>query len=70
MTEFLDERVRNLSVIDMGLIKFAVFFTALIIVKLFPQLITIDFTILIFLAALCSAKPFYDFWYGKNVKKG
>jgi len=63
MIKSLDEKVKNLSVIDIGLIKFAVFFTALIIVKLLPQLITIDFTILIVLVVLFSAKPFYDFWF-------
>jgi len=63
MIKSLDEKVRNLSVIDIGLIKFAVFFAALIIVKLIPQLVTIDFSILIGLVILCSAKPFYDFWF-------
>lgn len=35
----LNERVKKLSFIDVKLIKWAVFFATIIIVKLFPQLL-------------------------------
>ena len=63
MIKALNDRVKHLSVIDIGLTKFAVFFSALIIVKLLPQLLAIDFTVLIALALLCAGKPFYAFWF-------
>jgi len=61
MIKSLNEKVSYLAVIDIVLIIFAVFFTSLIIVKLWPSLLTIDFTILIALVILCAAKPCYDF---------
>jgi hypothetical protein len=51
MIKSLNEKVSYLAVIDIGLI----------IVKLWPSLLTIDFTILIALVILCAAKPCYDF---------
>ena len=63
MFQYLNERVRCLTVIDIALTKFAVFFSTLIIIKLFPQLLMINFTVLIFLALLCAIKPFHTFWF-------
>lgn len=70
MIKFLNKKVRHLSVIDIGLTKFAVFFATLIIVKLWPELLTIDFTILISLVILCAAKPFYFFWFRSKPEGG
>jgi len=62
MFEKLNERVRKLTVIDIGLTKWAVFFAAIIIVKFFPQLLRINFVILAVLLIICAIKPTYKFW--------
>ncbi|MFH1578178.1 MAG: hypothetical protein ABIC18_03805 [Candidatus Omnitrophota bacterium] len=61
----LNERVKRLTIIDVKLIKLAVFFAAIIVVKLFPQLLRINFPLLILLVILCSARPFYKVWLKK-----
>jgi len=63
MLRYLNERIRYFTVIDIGLTKFAVFFSTLIIIKLLPQLLMINFTVLIVLALLCASKPLYAFWF-------
>lgn len=62
MFEKLNERVRKLTVIDIGLTKWTAFFAAIIIVKLFPQLLRINFVILAALLIICAIKPMYKFW--------
>ena len=61
----LNERVKNLTVCDIGLIKWSVFLTTIIIVKIFPQILTVPYWILITLAIVCMIKPFYKFWLKK-----
>lgn len=61
----LNERVKNLTVCDIGLIKWTVLFTTLIIAKIFPQVLTIPLWILITLAVVCAIKPFCKFWLKK-----
>ena len=61
----LNERVRKLTVADIGLVKWAVLFATIIIVKLFPQVLKIDYWVIIVLMIACSAKPFYAFWIKK-----
>ena len=65
MFEKLNEKVKRLTVSDIGLIKWAVLFATIIIVKLFPRLLNINFPILAVLMIACSAKPFYKFWLMK-----
>lgn len=65
MFEKLNERVKKFTVMDIGLTKWAVLFATIIIVKLFPQLLKINFTVLVILMIVCSAKPFYKFWIKK-----
>ena len=65
MFEKLNERVKKLTVMDIGLIKWAVLFGTIIIVKLFPQILEIDYLVLIIIVLACSAKPFYRFWIKK-----
>jgi len=54
-----------MTVWDIGLIKWSVFFFTIIVVKLFPQLLNISYPILIVLAIACSAKPLYKIWIKK-----
>ncbi len=65
MFEKLNARVKNLTAMDIGLIKWAVLFATIIIVKLFPQILEIDYLVLIIIVIACSAKPFYRFWIKK-----
>jgi len=61
MFEKLNEKVRKLTYIDVKLIKLATFFAAIIVVKLFPQLLKINYWVLIVLTIACSVKPAYKF---------
>lgn len=62
MFEKLNERVKRLTVVDIGLTKWSVFFATIIIIKLFPQLMRINYGILAVLMIACAAKPLYKFW--------
>ena len=57
-----NDNVKKLSFLDIKLIKWATFFMSIAIVKFFPQLLKIDYWVLILLAVLCSLRPFYRFW--------
>jgi len=61
----LNQRVKKLTLVDVKLLKLAVFFATIIIVKIFPQLLKINYLILIILTIGCLAKPFYSFWIKK-----
>lgn len=61
----LDERLKKLNVLDIGLVKWSAFFFAIIIVKLFPQLLKVDYAVLIVLTFACGARPLYRFWFKK-----
>ncbi|MFH1238978.1 MAG: hypothetical protein V1653_02580 [bacterium] len=65
MFEKMDERVKKLTTIDIGLTKLAVFFGTIIVVRLFPQLLNISFLVLAVLMIACAVKPFYAFWVKK-----
>jgi hypothetical protein len=65
MFEKMNERMKNMTVIDIGLIKWTAFFFAIIIGKLFPQLMNISYPILIVLVMGCGARPLYKFWIKK-----
>lgn len=61
MFEKLNEKVGKLTYIDVQLIKLATFFATIIIVKLFSQLLRINYWVLIVLTIACSVKPVYKF---------
>jgi hypothetical protein len=65
MFEKMNERLKNLTVVDIGLVKWSAFLAAIIIVKLFPQLMKINYGILILLMIACGARPLYKFWIKK-----
>ncbi|MFH0732194.1 MAG: hypothetical protein V2A72_04650 [Candidatus Omnitrophota bacterium] len=65
MFEGWNERIKKMTVIDIGLIKWAVTFATIIIVKLFPQLLKINYVVLFALTIACGAKPLYKFWIKK-----
>jgi|GEM_PF-1315534 len=65
MFDKMNERVKNLTVIDIGLIKLSVFFATIYIIHMFPQLLNISYTALIVLVLALAAKPIYVIWIGK-----
>jgi hypothetical protein len=65
MFEKLNERLRKLTVTDISLIKWSSFFGTLIVAKLFPQLLQINYPVLIVLMILCAIRPMYRMWFKK-----
>ena len=65
MFDRFNERLKKLNVIDMGLVKWTVLFAAIILVKLFPQLLNLSYPVLIILMIVCAIKPCYKFWVKK-----
>ena len=61
----MDEKVKKMTTIDIGLVKMSVFFFTIIIAKLFPQLLKINYAILIGFVLACGIKPLYKFWIKK-----
>ncbi|MBU4376450.1 MAG: hypothetical protein KKD29_03110 [Candidatus Omnitrophica bacterium] len=61
----LNERIKTLTVLDIGLVKWSVLFATIIIVKLFPQLLNISYTVLVILMIACMARPIYKIWIKK-----
>jgi hypothetical protein len=59
MFEKMNEKIRKLTVIDIGLTKWSVFFATIIVIKIFPQLLNISYPILIILMLALAAKPIY-----------
>lgn len=60
-----NERIKKMTVMDIGLVKWSVFFFTIIIIKLFPQLLKINYAVLIVLVMVCGIKPLYKFWIRK-----
>jgi len=63
--ENMNEKIKKMTVMDIGLVKWSVFFFTIIIVKFFPQLLKINYTVLIVLMLVCGARPLYKFWIKK-----
>jgi hypothetical protein len=62
MLDEINKRVKNLDALDIGLIKWSVLFFALIVIKMFPQLLHIGYLILIIIVIALAARPVYRFW--------
>ena len=65
MFKKMNERIKKMTVMDIGLVKMSVFFFTIILIKLFPQLLNINYTVLITLVIACGVKPLYKFWIKK-----
>ena len=65
MINYLNEIIKKLDAIDIGLIKLAVLLATIVIVKLFPQLMNISYVVLIILIIICAARPLYRLWFKK-----
>ena len=62
MLKYLNERIKTLTFWDMALVKWSAFFATIIIVKLFPQILSINYPILIILMIVCMARPIYKIY--------
>ncbi|MDD5116766.1 MAG: hypothetical protein PHW98_06910 [Candidatus Omnitrophica bacterium] len=65
MFKKMNERVKRLTAVDIGLIKWSVILFTIIVVKLFPQLLKISYPVLILFVLVFGARPFYRFWIKK-----
>jgi len=65
MFQSLSERAKKLTLVDIALTKWSVFFAALLIAKLFPALLRINPLVLSALTLVCAARPLYTFWMKK-----
>ena len=68
MFEKMNKRVEKLTIVDIKLIKGAVFFSTIMVVKFFPQLLKIDYWILAVLLIACMVRPCYKVWIAKEKK--
>ncbi|MFC1658675.1 hypothetical protein ACFL1D_04720 [Candidatus Omnitrophota bacterium] len=66
MLEKLDQKVKGLTYMDVKFIQLAVIVLTIILVKLFPRLLNIDYPLLIVLFIIFAVKPFYRFWIKKS----
>lgn len=57
----MNERVRKLNIFDIKLVQVCAMFVALIIVKLIPQIMTINTWWFVVLLVLCAIRPLYVF---------
>ena len=62
MLQHLNARIKTLTFIDIGLIKWSVVFATIILVKLFPQILNISYAVLAVLMVACMARPVYKVW--------
>jgi hypothetical protein len=67
MWAYFDNRARRMGILDTKLIQAAAIFFALAIVKLFPQIMTVNIWWFIVLAIVCAIKPIITF-YGKSAE--
>ena len=61
-----DERARRLGILDTKLAQAAAIFFALVIVKLIPQILTVNIGWFALLTILCAIKPLITF-FGKGI---
>jgi hypothetical protein len=66
MFEKMNERIKKLTLIDIGMIKWSVFFATIIVVKAFPQLLNIGYPVLIILMLALAAKSVHKIWFTKQ----
>ncbi|TET61314.1 MAG: hypothetical protein E3J47_05360 [Candidatus Stahlbacteria bacterium] len=57
----MNERVRKLNIFDIKLVQGCAMFVVLIIVKLIPQIMTINIWWFVVLLVICAIRPLYVF---------
>ena len=63
--EIVNQRVSKLSIVDVKLAQGCAIFLTLIIVKILPEIMSIDIWWFIGLLILCSIKPVYRLFFKK-----
>lgn len=66
--EKMNKRVRRFSIVDLKLALGSTMFLALILAKLFPQIMTISIWWFAVFWLLCGIKPLYTFWAKKQIE--
>lgn len=61
----MNERVRKLNIFDIKLVQGCAMFAALIIVKLIPQIMTINIWWFVILLGISAIRPLYVFYIKK-----
>lgn len=61
----LKDKMKKMTVVDISLVKFSVFFFAIMLAKFFPALLNLSYPVLVVLVLACGAKPFYKTWLQK-----
>ena len=61
----MNERVRKLNIFDIKLVQGCAMFVVLIIVKLIPQIMTINIWWFVVLLVICAIRPLYVFYIKK-----
>jgi hypothetical protein len=62
---FFNERVKKLTIFDVKLVQISAMGVILIIVKLIPQIMTINISWFILLSVICAIRPMYAFYFKK-----
>ncbi|MCF7907900.1 MAG: hypothetical protein K9L86_03355 [Candidatus Omnitrophica bacterium] len=65
MFKKLNKRAEKLTLMDVKLLQLSTFFISIAMVKFIPDLLKINYSILLVLAIIFLAKPFYSFWLKK-----
>ncbi|MDD5680271.1 MAG: hypothetical protein PHI59_03410 [Candidatus Omnitrophica bacterium] len=65
MMDFINAKIKKLTVVDIGLVKLSVFFFTIIIVKLIPRLLNISYLALVILLLAAASVPMYGIWIKK-----
>jgi len=65
MIKMLNEKIKKMTVVDIGLVKMSALFFGIIMAKLFPALLDISYPVLIIIVLACGAKPLYKTWFQK-----
>ena len=60
--DYWNRKVRTLTVVDLKLIQVGSMALILIIVKLFPQIVSLSIWWFVALAIICGLRPLYVFW--------
>jgi hypothetical protein len=61
----MNDKIKKMTVWDIGMVKLAVFFFTIIIVKLIPCLLNINYVVLVILVLAAGVVPFYKIWVKK-----
>ena len=57
----VNKKIKNIDVYDISLTKLAVFFMTLFLVKIFPELLTLDWYVYIIIGIIFAIRPMYHF---------